>query len=269
MSDQNTSSAWLEEETARRYSIFTQKTTMYQELSQQMVNLSQIKPGMRVLDLGCGTGVTTQHVLQSLGDAGHVYALDISAPMLNIARRQVSSPHVTFLHGDAADTANLLVDQPPVDRIVCNSVFWQFRHKPPVMLALRQVLAPDGLFIFNAPEPYFIFKDIPHSKKVSILFKQLAAERYGVGQQDLRTMRVFLENFGFELITTHEFTRTRPAEESYLFFQLPVATAWMEPPLDYPTRMALLEEAQQMAEPDKAITQRWMYFVVRPAPNVV
>jgi len=269
MSDQNTSSAWLEEETARRYAIFTQKTTMYQELSQAMVNLAKIEPGMRVLDLGCGTGITTQHVLQSLGDTGHVYALDISGPMLNVAREQVNSAQVTFLHGDAADAANLLADQPPIDRIVCNSVFWQFRHKAPVMSALRQVLAPNGLFIFNAPEPYFIFQDIPRSKKVSILFKQLAAERYGVGQQDLRTMPVFLENTGFELVTTHEFKRTRSAEESYLFFQLPIATAWMEPPLDYPTRMALLEEAQQMAEPDKAVKQRWMYFVVRLSANVV
>jgi hypothetical protein len=38
----------------------------------------------------------------------------------------------------------------------------------------------------------------------------------------------------------------------------------MEPPLDYPTRMALLEEAQQMAQPDETIQQRWMYFVVQP-----
>jgi hypothetical protein len=38
----------------------------------------------------------------------------------------------------------------------------------------------------------------------------------------------------------------------------------MEPPLDYPTRMALLEEAQQLAQPDKPVRQRWMYFVARP-----
>ncbi|MCP4422618.1 MAG: hypothetical protein GY805_38905, partial [Chloroflexi bacterium] len=123
---------------------------------------------------------------------------------------------------------------------------------------------PEGRLIFNAPEPYFIFKDIPRSSKVSILFKQLAAERYGVGPQDLRTMRVFLKNHHFELVETREFERIRSAEESYLFFKLPVATAWMEPPLDYETRLALLEEAQQMAEPDKSVKQRWMYFIARP-----
>ncbi len=254
--------AWLEEETARRYHHFTQHTPMYQELSREMLRHADIRPGHTVLDVGCGTGVTSRAVLGALGDSGHVYALDVSAPMLAVAHAQLDTGRVTPIHADAA-AADQHLSQ-PVDRIVCNSVFWQFRHKVDVLAALRRVLAPDGLLVFNAPEPYFIFQDIPRSPKVSTLFKQLAAERHGVGQQDLRTMPIFLQNCGFKLLATHEFTRVRSARESYLFFQLPVATAWMEPPLDYPTRMALLEEAQQLAQPDKPVRQRWMYFVARP-----
>lgn len=265
MSNQSTARAWLEQETARRYKIFTQKSTMYQELSQVMVELAGIEPGMRVLDLGCGTGVTTQAVLQAMGDRGHVYALDISESMLTVAREQLTSERVTFLQADAGDFAGLLSE--PVDRVVCNSVFWQFRHKPRVMAELRQVLAPDGLFVFNAPEPYFIFKNIPRSSKVSVIFDQLAAERYGVGRQDLRTMEVFLNNHRFELLSTRMLERTRSAEESYLFMQIPAATAWMEPPLDYETRRALLDEAWQLARPDQNSKQRWMYFVTRPRPH--
>ena len=264
MSDEASNPAWLAEETARRYKIFTQKTTMYQELSRVLVDLADIQPGMRLLDVGCGTGVSTQAALQRVGESGHVYALDISAAMLTVAREQIESQQVTFWQADAADVVDLLMDEPPVARIICNSLFWQLRHKSEVTLALRQVLAPDGLFVFNAPEPYFIFKDIPRSPKVSLLFKQLAAERYGVGQQDMRTMRLFLRNHGFELVATQEFERVRSAKESYLFFKLPVATAWMEPPLDYQTRMSLLEEARQMAQPDQPVKQRWMYFVARP-----
>jgi len=265
MDDQSTNNTWLEAETARRYKIFTEKTTMYQELSRFMIELADLEPDMRVLDLGCGTGITTQMALQELGTRGHIYALDISGPMLALAREQINSNHVTFLEADAAGVVDL-IEEKSIDRIVCNSVFWQLRHKSQVLMALHQILAPNGLFVFNAPEPYFIFKDIPRSPKVSILFKQLAAERYGVGQQDLRTMKVFLNNHHFKLLATKEFKRTRSAEESHLFFQLPVATAWMEPPLDYKTRMALLDEAQKMAEPDKTVQQRWMYFVAQLAP---
>jgi ubiquinone/menaquinone biosynthesis C-methylase UbiE len=262
MSNHFTAKAWLEEETARRYKVFTEKTSMYQELSRFMVDLADIRPGMRVLDLGCGTGISTRTVLEPLSDSGHVYGLDLSEPMLAVARQEIDNNRVTFLQADAVAFAEMIPE--PVDRVICSSVFWQLRHKPPVMAEIRRVLAPDGLFVFNAPEPYFIFKDIPRSSKVSILFDQLAAERYGVGRQDLRTIRLFLENHGFDLISTKMLERTRPAAESYLFMQLPIATAWMEPPLDYETRRALLEEAWQAADPDQASKQRWMYFVARP-----
>ena len=63
MNHQSTAKAWLEAETARRYKIFADKTTMYQELSQLALELAAIEPGMRVLDLDCGTGVTTRAIL--------------------------------------------------------------------------------------------------------------------------------------------------------------------------------------------------------------
>ncbi len=253
--------AWLEEETARRYQKFTEKTTMYQELSRAMLKHAGLRPGMRVVDLGCGTGVTSQAILEALGTEGQVYAVDLSGPMLALARQQLNSPQVSFIQADAGDFADLV--EPPVDRILCSSVFWQFRHKPQVLAQIRQVLAPDGLFVFNVPEPYFIFEDIPRSSKVGILFKQLAAERYGVGQQDLRTMEVFLHDHGFEIDRSEIITRVRSSQESYLFDQIPVATAWMDPPLDYDTRLELLAEAYQLADPDQVTKHRWIYFVTR------
>lgn len=267
------SPAWLEAETARRYKKFTEQTGMYQELSRLMVQLADIEPGMRVLDLGCGTGVTTMAVLQALipgnsplplgeglGERGYIYAVDLSAPMLAVARGQVVSERVAFIQADAASTG---LPSQSVDRIVCNSVFWQFRHKPQVMTELRRVLRSDGRFVFNLPEPYFIFEAIPRSKKISVLLDQLAAERYGVGRQDLRSLEVFLHQHGFEIVGKQMLERHRSSQETYLFMQLPVATAWMEPPLEYETRLALLEEARQLADLNQTTKQRWMYFVTR------
>ena len=114
MSNQSTAKAWLEAETARRYQLFAQQTTMYQELSRMIVELAGIEPGMSVLDLGCGTGVTTQAVLTELGERGRVYALDLSAAMLDVAGTQHPSEQVTFVQADAGDFAGLIPK--PVDR---------------------------------------------------------------------------------------------------------------------------------------------------------
>jgi len=258
--------AWLEAETARRYQQFTQQTTMYQALSQVMVKLAKLKAGLTILDLGCGTGVTTKTALPYLRKEGQVIAIDISASMLEQAQANLSSPQITFIQADAANFVHL-IGNVTVDCILCNSVFWQFRHKTQVMEQLQQILKPNGLFVFNLPEPYFIFQNIPRSKKVGILFKQLVAERYGVGPQDMRTLAVFLEQYQFKVIHQHEITRTRTATENFLFLQIPVTTAWMEPPLDYQTRMAILEEAKQQAEPDKPAKRRWIYIVAQNQAN--
>ena len=99
---------------------------------------------------------------------GHIFALDVSGPMLDVAREHLPSENTTFIQADATTFADQ-IDR-PIDRVLCNSVFWQFRDKSTVMAELHKVLKPDGLFVFNAPEPYFIFEHIPRSKNVAILF---------------------------------------------------------------------------------------------------
>jgi len=60
--------------------------------------------GSRVLDIGCGCGVTTLLAAGSIGPQGSVTGVDISAPMLEMARERVRARGVTnaeFVHADA------------------------------------------------------------------------------------------------------------------------------------------------------------------------
>ena len=56
-------------------------------------NLFQIKPGMRILDVGCGTG----HFSIKLAQKGaHVIGIDLSDKMLNIAQKKVKDNDLTI-----------------------------------------------------------------------------------------------------------------------------------------------------------------------------
>jgi SAM-dependent methyltransferase len=55
-------------------------------------------PGLRWLDLGCGTGALTK-VLLELTDPTSILACDPSEPLLSVAQRHISDPRVTFLVG--------------------------------------------------------------------------------------------------------------------------------------------------------------------------
>ncbi len=58
-----------------------------------------LQPGERVLDIGCGAGATTVQLAAAVGPTGTAVGMDISRPLLEIARRR--APALTFLEGDA------------------------------------------------------------------------------------------------------------------------------------------------------------------------
>jgi SAM-dependent methyltransferase len=59
--------------------------------------------GSRVLDVGCGTGSTTLAAARLLGEKGRCVGIDISEPMLSLARTRAEREHAsaTFICADA------------------------------------------------------------------------------------------------------------------------------------------------------------------------
>ncbi len=59
-------------------------------------------PAERVLDIGCGAGATSLALAEAVGPQGHVVGVDISAPLLELARRRaVAATNLSFLEADA------------------------------------------------------------------------------------------------------------------------------------------------------------------------
>ncbi len=89
------------------------------ELSAERLGLAGHGSGMRILDLCCGTGLSTAGVLRAYPEAT-IVGLDASVAMLDQARSKPmfrSAPNVSFLHGDAMDPGATLGDE-PFDAIV-------------------------------------------------------------------------------------------------------------------------------------------------------
>jgi SAM-dependent methyltransferase len=68
-----------------------------------LVEAGAVRSADRILEIGCGTGATTR-ALAARAPAGSVYALDLSGPMLEIARAAADRAgirNVEFVQGDA------------------------------------------------------------------------------------------------------------------------------------------------------------------------
>src|SRR5215831_16945194 len=66
---------------------------------ERLLALAALRPGERVLDVACGTGLVSLRAAMLVGPAGDVVATDISQDMVTRARRQaedVRLSNVTF-----------------------------------------------------------------------------------------------------------------------------------------------------------------------------
>ena len=67
---------------------------------------ARLRPGMAVLDVGCGTGAITAGIAHSVGPEGRVLGIDRDDSLLEIARREHAGvANLRFEHGDATSPA--------------------------------------------------------------------------------------------------------------------------------------------------------------------
>jgi len=102
--------------------------------------------GERILDIGCGCGTTTFLLAFRVGDTGVAAGLDISQPMLGVARARslAQNADLPFIEGDASN-----YDFQPVFDLVFSRFGIMFFADPVSAFAnIRKALAPAGRLAF-------------------------------------------------------------------------------------------------------------------------
>jgi ubiquinone/menaquinone biosynthesis C-methylase UbiE len=64
--------------------------------------LANAQPGERVLEIGSGNGSLSLALAETVGPKGDVLGVDVSQPMLAIARARIQAPNIRFIEADAA-----------------------------------------------------------------------------------------------------------------------------------------------------------------------
>ena len=95
-----------------------------------------VKPGMTVMDVGCGMGVNAIGLARIVGDAGLVIAVDLQQEMLDVLRRRAQRAGVVDrirLHRCGPDALGVDATVDFVD------AFWMVHEVPDVRVFMREV----------------------------------------------------------------------------------------------------------------------------------
>jgi ubiquinone/menaquinone biosynthesis C-methylase UbiE len=74
---------------------------LFKPWAEDLVEMAALRPGNRVLDIACGTGIVARIAARRLGGNGSVIGLDLSGPMLDAARASPEGATVEWQEGNA------------------------------------------------------------------------------------------------------------------------------------------------------------------------
>jgi SAM-dependent methyltransferase len=126
-------------ETYERYMV----PVLFAPSAERLLDLVRPRPGERVLDVGCGTGIAARRAALRVRPGGRVVGLDASAGMLAVARAAAAGEQLAIDWREGRAEALPLADG-TVDLVLSQYALMFFADRPAALTEMRRVLADAG-----------------------------------------------------------------------------------------------------------------------------
>lgn len=173
-----------------------QSAVMGNDMTLAIVEAARVQPGMRVLDIACGTGEPAISLATQLAGGGEVVGVDISPAPLKIAEERATQRGLSNVTFQQADAHHLPFPDNSFDCITSRLGVMFFSDLPRALSEMRRVLKPDGRAILLVwgpmDQPYFlttigtILRMLPDAHVPESGRKMFALGNKGVLSQALR-----------------------------------------------------------------------------------
>jgi ubiquinone/menaquinone biosynthesis C-methylase UbiE len=116
-----------------------------------LIKAARLRPGERVLDAACGTGVVTKLAADRVAPGGIVAGLDPNPAMLAVARETTRSDH--WIEWRQAAAEDVPFPDENFDAVLCGMGLQFFSDKEAGLRQFHRVLVPGGRLVANVPGP--------------------------------------------------------------------------------------------------------------------
>ena len=128
----------------------------------KIIKRSGIEPGMKVLEIGCGSGAFTTFIARVLENKGEVYALDIQPAMLKQLEKKLAKPEnqdIKNVKLIQASAYNLPLENNSLDLVYMITVLQEIPDRQKALAEIKRVLKPEGILAVTEflPDPDYPF----------------------------------------------------------------------------------------------------------------
>ena len=137
------------------------QSNFFKDLTSQVFMTAGIRPGMHVVDVGCGAGDVSLLVAELVGPHGSVVGVDKSPDAIATARKRAAAlelRNVVFSQGDLES----ITIREPVDAFVGRLTLMYLGNPAAALRNMAQQVKPGGLIVFQEID-ISGYKTVPHS----------------------------------------------------------------------------------------------------------
>ena len=108
----------------------------------------ELKPGMKVADIGAGSGYYSSRIAGRVGPDGVVYAVDVQPEMIDILRQQMKQLHIANVKPVLGTETDPRLPAGALDLAVMVDVYHELEYPYEMLAAIVKALKPGGRLVF-------------------------------------------------------------------------------------------------------------------------
>lgn len=245
------------DESAGIYDAFEEKHQLFETLSLRLCELIGPSVPERLLDVGCGTGISTLALHKAFPHQPVIYAIDISESMLLRARDRCKGlKGIYFVRGDAEHLSGYFNDN--FDAVFYTaSIFLIPKYAESIRQACN-LIVPGGVIAISF---YVGLFDENQKDAVSLAFPEINYQYGAVSYSDLLVCLSTQASFRITEVDYHfEINR----EFLFDFLSIPAQSAGLFPRIPYLQRIPLVRDfCDKLTEQVSPLFMGWKFVISR------
>ena len=141
---------------------------VFGEHSRNFLSRSGLREGMRVLELGCGTGSMTTWIANAVGKKGRVIALDASEKQIKIARNAIEESGVANVEFICSTVAALELPRDSIDLVYSRLLLMHLKNPELVLKSIKKHLKIGGIICCEEPHASSLITTPPNKQIESL-----------------------------------------------------------------------------------------------------